>query len=160
MSTVEQADDATVARFMSVTGCDLVQARFLLEATNGNFENAAQMYYGKQSWQQASKLPELLAVSNVQLDSKLGVLHNCRTATWGQHSCCQHSAYSRCYWQWQACWTYTSPSKSPCSKTGRPTSQYGVAERSCASSLCSHSYWVQYNVILSTCGPCHCQLCG
>jgi hypothetical protein len=40
-------DDATISRFMSVTGCNLQHARFLLEATNGNFQSAQQMYYGK-----------------------------------------------------------------------------------------------------------------
>ena len=52
MDTLE-IDDATVSRFMSVTGCNLQHARFLLEASNGNFESARQMFYGR------SQLPQL-----------------------------------------------------------------------------------------------------
>lgn len=40
-----QPDDSTIARFISATGCDPVQARFFLEATHGNFELAAQMLH-------------------------------------------------------------------------------------------------------------------
>lgn len=39
-------DDEAISRLMATTGADLEQARFLLEAANGNFDIAAHMYFG------------------------------------------------------------------------------------------------------------------
>ena len=38
---------STVGHFVSLTGCPENQAEFFLEATNGNFDQAVEMYYGK-----------------------------------------------------------------------------------------------------------------
>jgi hypothetical protein len=40
-------DDVPVARIMQVTGCDDQQARFFLEATNGDMDRAVQMFLGE-----------------------------------------------------------------------------------------------------------------
>ncbi|GBF99613.1 hypothetical protein Rsub_12292 [Raphidocelis subcapitata] len=38
-------DDEAISRLMATTGADMEQARFLLEAANGNFDAAAHMYF-------------------------------------------------------------------------------------------------------------------
>eukprot|EP00775_Hariotina_reticulata_P005536 gene5536-5772_t len=40
------APDDQIARFVAMTGCDVDQAAFMLEATGENFEAALQMFYG------------------------------------------------------------------------------------------------------------------
>ena len=45
----EEADGASssdVAHFVSLTSCPVDQATFFLEATNGNLDQAVEMYYG------------------------------------------------------------------------------------------------------------------
>jgi len=39
-------NDEAIGRLMASTGADLDQARFLLEAANGNVDAAAHMYFG------------------------------------------------------------------------------------------------------------------
>lgn len=39
--------DSTVAEFCSVTSCAPEQARFFLEASNGQFDRAVSMYFGE-----------------------------------------------------------------------------------------------------------------
>lgn len=41
------ASSSDVAHFVSLTSCPVEQAAFFLEATNGNFDQAVEMYYGK-----------------------------------------------------------------------------------------------------------------
>ena len=46
----EEADGASsshVAHFVSLTSCPVEQAAFFLEATNGKFDEAVEMYYGE-----------------------------------------------------------------------------------------------------------------
>ena len=40
------ASSSDVAHFVSLTSCPVEQAAFFLEATNGNFDQAVEMYYG------------------------------------------------------------------------------------------------------------------
>ena len=42
----EAASSSDVAHFVSLTSCPVDQAAFFLEATNGNFDQAIEMYYG------------------------------------------------------------------------------------------------------------------
>lgn len=49
-SLPEEADGASssdVAHFASLTSCPVQQAAFFLEATNGKFDEAVEMYYGE-----------------------------------------------------------------------------------------------------------------
>jgi hypothetical protein len=48
-----QPDDSAIGRFCAMTGAERGHAQFLLEASNGNFENAVGMFYG------GSALPQL-----------------------------------------------------------------------------------------------------
>ena len=40
------ASSSDVAHFVSLTSCPVEQAAFFLEATNGNLDQAIEMYYG------------------------------------------------------------------------------------------------------------------
>ena len=42
----EAASSSDVAHFVSLTSCPVDQAAFFLEATNGKFDQAIEMYYG------------------------------------------------------------------------------------------------------------------
>jgi hypothetical protein len=55
-------DEDAVLRLMETTGADATQARFLLEAANGNFDAAAHMYFGARA---RAAGPSLLPVRHV-----------------------------------------------------------------------------------------------
>jgi hypothetical protein len=44
---MDSPSSSTVGRFVSLTGCSDDQAEFFLEAANGNFDQALEMYYGE-----------------------------------------------------------------------------------------------------------------
>ncbi len=43
----DAASSSDVAHFVSLTNCPMDQATFFLEASNGNMDQALEMYYGK-----------------------------------------------------------------------------------------------------------------
>lgn len=47
ISTMADADDQQLARFLEATHCTVDQAQFFLEASGGNYDRAVTMYYGK-----------------------------------------------------------------------------------------------------------------
>ncbi len=46
-SPEDGAHSSDVAHFVALTSCPVEQAAFFLEATNGNFSQAVEMYYGE-----------------------------------------------------------------------------------------------------------------
>lgn len=60
-----EPDDALVARFVGVCGCDPQQAQFMLEAANGSFDRAVQMFFGGYRmfrWQYSCPRPRMAPI--------------------------------------------------------------------------------------------------